>query len=156
MLRRPPRSTLFPYTTLFRSTGSPVRHFDAEQRAIVLAAEDVGIARAAARAGAADREFDREGGVELDVIGNAVVLDAEKAAHGLARQRAAPPHMVVIGAGGKDHIERDAIDPRILAADRLRDLAERPAGHHTPASPTKVGNSSSGSSMRSVWLIVHW
>src|SRR2546430_11803399 len=31
MIRRPPRSTLFPYTTLFRSTGSvctrePVRH----------------------------------------------------------------------------------------------------------------------------------
>src|SRR5258708_20231320 len=23
MIRRPPRSTLFPYTTLFRSTGSP-------------------------------------------------------------------------------------------------------------------------------------
>src|SRR5258708_12404469 len=25
MIRRPPRSTLFPYTTLFRSTGSPSR-----------------------------------------------------------------------------------------------------------------------------------
>src|SRR2546427_1830758 len=25
MIRRPPRSTLFPYTTLFRSTPSPVR-----------------------------------------------------------------------------------------------------------------------------------
>src|SRR5260221_7932477 len=24
MIRRPPRSTLFPYTTLFRSTGEPV------------------------------------------------------------------------------------------------------------------------------------
>src|SRR3712207_7254647 len=24
MIRRPPRSTLFPYTTLFRSTGDPV------------------------------------------------------------------------------------------------------------------------------------
>src|SRR2546425_12719157 len=24
MIRRPPRSTLFPYTTLFRSTGTPV------------------------------------------------------------------------------------------------------------------------------------
>src|SRR2546426_5369326 len=27
MIRRPPRSTLFPYTTLFRSCGSPV-HFE--------------------------------------------------------------------------------------------------------------------------------
>src|SRR5437588_9953621 len=122
MLRRPPRSTLFPYTTLFRSTGSPVRHFDAEQRAIVLAAEEVGIARAAARAGAADREFDREGGVELDVIGNAVILDAENPAHRCARQHTAPPHMLVIGALGEDHVERDAIDAGILAADRLRDL----------------------------------
>src|SRR5438445_4758467 len=27
MLRRPPRSTLFPYTTLFRSIGGPPAHF---------------------------------------------------------------------------------------------------------------------------------
>src|SRR3712207_8436338 len=26
MIRRPPRSTLFPYTTLFRSSGSPAEH----------------------------------------------------------------------------------------------------------------------------------
>src|SRR3712207_7909058 len=26
MIRRPPRSTLFPYTTLFRSSGIPVRY----------------------------------------------------------------------------------------------------------------------------------
>src|SRR2546429_9969183 len=30
MIRRPPRSTLFPYTTLFRSTG-PARVFDSEE-----------------------------------------------------------------------------------------------------------------------------
>src|SRR3712207_7678523 len=29
MIRRPPRSTLFPYTTLFRSPCSPVRVLDA-------------------------------------------------------------------------------------------------------------------------------
>src|SRR5258705_7596416 len=28
MIRRPPRSTLFPYTTLFRSRGSSPRHGD--------------------------------------------------------------------------------------------------------------------------------
>src|SRR5688572_31186026 len=35
MIRRPPRSTLFPYTTLFRSAGRHVRHADddAERRA---------------------------------------------------------------------------------------------------------------------------
>src|SRR2546430_2967834 len=26
MIRRPPRSTLFPYTTLFRSTGTPIEN----------------------------------------------------------------------------------------------------------------------------------
>src|SRR2546426_8031741 len=29
MIRRPPRSTLFPYTTLFRSRGAPARTHDA-------------------------------------------------------------------------------------------------------------------------------
>src|SRR5437588_8104576 len=29
MIRRPPRSTLFPYTTLFRSAGDRLRHPDA-------------------------------------------------------------------------------------------------------------------------------
>src|SRR3712207_6983201 len=34
MIRRPPRSTLFPYTTLFRSDGLPVDwHFTVGQRA---------------------------------------------------------------------------------------------------------------------------
>src|SRR5437762_9852595 len=33
MLRRPPRSTLFPYTTLFRSSIAPIRHAQAVTRA---------------------------------------------------------------------------------------------------------------------------
>src|SRR5688572_31889991 len=32
MIRRPPRSTLFPYTTLFRSSGSSVRRARARHR----------------------------------------------------------------------------------------------------------------------------
>src|SRR3712207_9211297 len=32
MIRRPPRSTLFPYTTLFRSKGTPVIIFSLEDR----------------------------------------------------------------------------------------------------------------------------
>src|SRR3712207_8262999 len=32
MIRRPPRSTLFPYTTLFRSSG-PARVFESEEEA---------------------------------------------------------------------------------------------------------------------------
>src|SRR5260221_3499997 len=31
MIRRPPRSTLFPYTTLFRSHALPVAHGEAER-----------------------------------------------------------------------------------------------------------------------------
>src|SRR2546429_3516975 len=32
MIRRPPRSTLFPYTTLFRSRGARARRLDSDQR----------------------------------------------------------------------------------------------------------------------------
>src|SRR2546426_7575693 len=32
MIRRPPRSTLFPYTTLFRSLREPAQHVDQEER----------------------------------------------------------------------------------------------------------------------------
>src|SRR3712207_7362799 len=32
MIRRPPRSTLFPYTTLFRSDGSPIENVILDQR----------------------------------------------------------------------------------------------------------------------------
>src|SRR3712207_4411222 len=35
MIRRPPRSTLFPYTTLFRSGGHPIRYGEAEQKRIL-------------------------------------------------------------------------------------------------------------------------
>src|SRR5207302_194110 len=130
-----------PLTGLLSIAGSLPRHRDAEKRAVMLAAEDVGVARAAARAGAADREFDRQCRGELDVIGDAGVVDAEGPAHRGAGQDAALPHMVVIGAGGEDHIEGDAVDPGILAADRLGDFGKRPARHQTPASPMKVGNS---------------
>src|SRR3712207_8345474 len=34
MIRRPPRSTLFPYTTLFRSPAQPVELADAGQRPV--------------------------------------------------------------------------------------------------------------------------
>src|SRR2546426_7606346 len=39
MIRRPPRSTLFPYTTLFRSVHEPARPGDAEPDAGVHGAE---------------------------------------------------------------------------------------------------------------------
>src|SRR3712207_7571983 len=36
MIRRPPRSTLFPYTTLFRSTGTPVANALAREADVVI------------------------------------------------------------------------------------------------------------------------
>src|SRR3712207_8545009 len=48
MIRRPPRSTLFPYTTLFRSIGAAIRHhwyFLAVLSIISLAIATVAIAR---------------------------------------------------------------------------------------------------------------
>src|SRR2546427_5193654 len=36
MIRRPPRSTLFPYTTLFRSSRSMLGHFDPSHNAIII------------------------------------------------------------------------------------------------------------------------
>src|SRR5689334_24345787 len=55
MLRRPPRSTLFPYTTLFRSDGGEellplarevlhdeARHHEREQRVVLQVAHDLG------------------------------------------------------------------------------------------------------------------
>src|SRR3712207_8995568 len=43
MIRRPPRSTLFPYTTLFRSTGdwdgphiSPIGAYDAQRHQVLI------------------------------------------------------------------------------------------------------------------------
>src|SRR5258708_26913068 len=51
MIRRPPRSTLFPYTTLFRSLRADVKHRAAARR-------DLG-ARNVARRGDADRKSTR-------------------------------------------------------------------------------------------------
>ena len=60
-------------------------HFDVEQRTILLTAEDVGVAGAAARHSAVDRELDRQGRVELYMVGDLRRIDAEDPADGRAR-----------------------------------------------------------------------
>src|SRR5688572_32670445 len=45
MLRRPPRSTLFPYTTLFRSAGVSVAGFDVGEYQTAIGASVVGDAQ---------------------------------------------------------------------------------------------------------------
>src|SRR5688572_31621512 len=59
MIRRPPRSTLFPYTTLFRSSqGDQARHIALAMGTAVLVGA-FGIAAWAARAGVVDRKSTR-------------------------------------------------------------------------------------------------
>src|SRR2546430_12401360 len=51
MIRRPPRSTLFPYTTLFRSVGAGVHHAAAEPQRVEIVADVVMMMDVVARAG---------------------------------------------------------------------------------------------------------
>src|SRR3712207_7354653 len=77
MIRRPPRSTLFPYTTLFRSQRGDPAGCGAQRRAGALAADQGG--RAGRRARAPDR--------------GARPPEAEEArAHGLALARRSEEH----------------------------------------------------------------
>src|SRR3712207_8657975 len=69
MIRRPPRSTLFPYTTLFRSAGDAV--VVADRRA----AQD-GTREVAARAAATGRRF--VGAVHVTDAGDAVVVQGRR------------------------------------------------------------------------------
>src|SRR5256885_7319788 len=55
MIRRPPRSTLFPYTTLFRSQAGPGEHLDVAALDLV----DPGVGEGGDPAGALDRKSTR-------------------------------------------------------------------------------------------------
>src|SRR3712207_7934289 len=65
MIRRPPRSTLFPYTTLFRSEGEdaaaqPVLHLEADQR-VADDPADAGEQAHAERRGGGQHEVPQQG-----------------------------------------------------------------------------------------------
>src|SRR3712207_9277901 len=62
MIRRPPRSTLFPYTTLFRSADAEVGAVDVRVLADDLAGEERVVLAAV------DPELDRGAGREVDVL----------------------------------------------------------------------------------------
>jgi hypothetical protein len=70
-----------------------------------LAAEDVGVTRAAARHPAVDSKLDRQGRVEFHVVGDLRSIDAEDPADGSAREDAAVAHQVISGAIGEDNVE---------------------------------------------------
>src|SRR5208282_4649077 len=130
------------------------RHRNVHQWPILLAAEDVGVARAAARGGAEDREFDRQCRLEFDPIADPALGNAKDAAYRSTGQHAAAPDEVVTRSVSEDHIKGDLVDPGILAADGLGDLGKTPRRHQIPASVRKVGNTSKGSSTRTVWFTV--
>src|ERR1700681_1090462 len=75
------------------SRSAPIRlahgNLDAQERSVLLAAEDIGVADAAAGHLAIDGELDGEAGLELHVVADAGARNAVKPADGHARQRAA-------------------------------------------------------------------
>src|SRR3712207_7821761 len=64
MIRRPPRSTLFPYTTLFRSQVAGERHDIARHRRVGICRRVVGFARSAEPA----QVRDDDAGAALDEL----------------------------------------------------------------------------------------
>src|SRR3712207_9188425 len=79
MIRRPPRSTLFPYTTLFRSPFRPGIDVDRLDRVAVDLADEGGRARRRAEIqGARIEEFERLVGAERlhPAHGDAVLLQS--------------------------------------------------------------------------------
>src|SRR5687768_18180708 len=69
MIRRPPRSTLFPYTTLFRSGG--LQAGDSSGGAVKLVAQDV----IGSGPGAEPGQLDQPRGATIDKSGNLYVAD---------------------------------------------------------------------------------
>src|SRR6516164_9822478 len=137
-----------------RDGASTPWDIDIEERAVLLAAKDIGIAGAAARNPAVDRELDRQCRVEFDVVGYLRRVDAEDPADRFTRQDATLANVVIGDAVGEDHVETDLVDAGVLAADRLRNFRQFAGRRQIPASTIKVGNSSSGSSSRIVWFTV--
>lgn len=89
---------------------------DVEQWAVLLTAEDIGAAGAAARYPAVDRKLDRQCRVEFDVVRDLRCIDTEDLADGRARQDTALADPVISGAVGEDHVESNFIDAGVLAA----------------------------------------
>ena len=81
MIRRPPRSTLFPYTTLFRSEVTLLRSSQ----------EALANIRKHAQANTAC--------VTLSYLGDTVILDVEDDGVGLAQQKTAPDGLTSGGFG---------------------------------------------------------
>src|SRR2546422_10215014 len=82
MIRRPPRSTLFPYTTLFRSNGT---FTDVTDKAGVAGTES-----GAFHSGATFFDYDRDGWLDL-YVGSYVDLDDRRYCNLRGVQSSCPP-----------------------------------------------------------------
>src|SRR3989475_12833534 len=105
MIRRPPRSTLFPYTTLFRSrdvgvlviqpVGDPLR----QRFPVGLVLEDVLTAQAVELLDAVRFDLllarDAEHALDLDLDGEAMGVPASDARHALPQHRVVTAHQVL-------------------------------------------------------------
>src|SRR5258708_28519623 len=122
MIRRPPRSTLFPYTTLFRSRSPPSLGLGLERRRPAIDAQGLllaGGAPEAIRAGDGDAvDARREQHVRLEAAVSAhlrlpAVDRDHRAGIGLAAQReGALPRLLLLGPGHpQQHRPRDGFTP---------------------------------------------
>src|SRR3712207_7760576 len=75
MIRRPPRSTLFPYTTLFRSVGEDLERVELDRREVVEAVREHG--RAPEPVGPLAQRVDGPPGGQL-LVGEAGALRSEE------------------------------------------------------------------------------
>lgn len=118
----------------------------------MLTAEDIAVARAAARDHPADGKFDRESRIEFHMIGEAIGVDTKHSADRGARKHAATPNSVIRLPVREDDIEGDTVDAGILATDSLGEIDQPLDLHltHTPASTSPVLNNAIGSSIRIV------
>src|SRR2546427_717413 len=140
--------------TLRSSSGD----LDVEQRRVLLRAEEIAFAHAAARPQPADRELDRVGRLEHHEVGHAALVDAEQARDRAAVERATVAHALEVPAVAADDVERDVVDARILAADgrgQLHELHGRATGAPTPMVSNRVRKSSRESVTSTTWFIVH-
>src|SRR5207248_1946122 len=104
------------------STG--LRDIDVEERSVLLGAEEIALAEAAARAQPADRELDRVGRLEHHEVGHARLVDPEQASDRAPVERAAVAHPLEVPAVAADDVEGDVVDAGVLAANGRRELDE--------------------------------
>src|SRR4029453_16989343 len=125
-----------------------------EERGVLLGAEDVALARAAAGAVAANGELDGQARIVLDEGGEALARDAVETRDGLGGEGAAPLHAFVALPVREDDVEGDLVHAGVLAPDGLGHLDER-LGRHPATAESSMAQSSRGSASGRTWFTVH-